>query len=217
MSRKMQSYLVISKDRAKAKKFIEDFAKEQKITNLDIYTFQTEKILGIPDVRSLSEQIFLKPIKGEQKIIVVEAFFGATIEAQNSFLKILEEPPFSTYIFILAKENYFLPTIQSRAKLVELERGLKLTKEEEEYFFKILNDLKTKGVGEKLKLAEDLYKDKERSLEFLEKLIIAAREKMVKGNLDFKREIKILNQYYKEIKQSNVNLRLALENLFLEI
>lgn len=215
----MQSFLIISKDKDKAKSYISDFAKKENISKFDIFTLGTEKTLGIADVKGLSSQIFLKPIKGDKKIIAVEAFFGATTEAQNAFLKILEEPPISTFIFILASENHFLPTINSRTKLIELDRGVELTDEETKNYTEILENLRIDDVGYKLKLAQDLSKDKSQALIFLEKLIVFARKKMVSKSQagEYKKIIEVLNKYYKEIKQSNVNLRLALENLFLEL
>lgn len=215
----MQSFLIISKDREKAKKYVLDFAKTQNVSVFDIYTLETEKTLGIGEVKRLSSQIFLKPQYGDKKIIVVEAFFGATTEAQNSFLKVLEEPPFSTFIFILALENYFLPTINSRVKVEKLDEAYRLSKDDAKEYSEILDNLAIKGIGYKLKIAQDYSKDKQNALDFLEKLIICARDKMVnteKDRLKYKNEIEIIQRYYKQIKESNVNLRLALENLFLE-
>lgn len=215
----MQSFILISKDKEEAKNYLLNFAKEQNISNFDIFTLETEKTLGISDVKSLSSHIFLKPLKGDKKIIAVEAFFGATVDAQNAFLKILEEPPLSTYIFILASENYFLLTVLSRVKLVKLDRGVTLTKEDEKIYSEILENLRMDGVGYRLKLAQDISNDKEEALGFIEKLIVFAREKMLEGNGvgEYKKIIETTQKYYKEIKQSNVNLRLALENLFLQI
>ena len=67
----MQSFLIISKDKGKAKEYVLDFAKKEKVTDFDIYTLETEKALGIADVKNLSSKIFLKPIKGDKKIVVV--------------------------------------------------------------------------------------------------------------------------------------------------
>lgn len=214
----MQSFLVISKNKEMAREYTKNFAGENKISEIDIYTLETEKQLGISEVRKLSEKIFLKPIQGEEKIIAVEAFLGATVEAQNAFLKVLEEPPLSTYIFILASENYFLPTINSRTKLIELDRGISLNNEDERNYSSVLESIKTEGIGYRLKLAEDLSKDKNETLLFLEKFIVYLRDRMIKKEAkDFKMLIEVTNKYYKEIKESNVNLRLALENLFLEL
>ncbi len=216
----MQSFIIISKNREKAREFVKKMADENKISKFDIYSYETEKAIGIGDVKSLSKQIFLKPMQGDKKMVVLEAFFGMTIDSQNAFLKVLEEPPFSTTILILANSNFFLPTILSRCKLIELDRELILEKDEEQKLLEILESLKSTGVGEKLKLAQDLSKDKENALQFIEKLIIIAREKMInneKHRGEYKKDIEIMKRYYDEIKKSNVNLRLGLENLFLEI
>ena len=214
----MQSFIIISKNREKAREFVKKMADERKISKFDIYSYETEKAVGIGDVKSLSKQIFLKPMQGDKKMVVLEAFLGMTIDSQNAFLKVLEEPPLSTTIVILASSNFFLPTILSRCKLIELDREMDFEKDEEKNLLEILENLKSTGVGEKLKLAQDLAKDKEQALIFLEKLIIVARNEMVKREeLQFKDYLKVLQKYYKEISKSNVNLRLGLENLFLEI
>lgn len=214
----MQSFIIISKDLQKAKERIEIMAKEKNISKFDVFSLQTDKAVGIADIRGLSKQIFLKPIKGEQKMIVLEAIYGITIDAQNAFLKVLEEPPLSTTIVIVANSNLFLPTILSRCVLIELNKEISIDKTEETEILKIISSLGTLGVGEKLKLAQDLSKDKQQALIFLEKLIIITRNEMVKKEqLSLSKKLEILQKYYKELKQSNVNLRLSLENLFLEI
>ncbi len=214
----MQSFIIISKDTQRARDKVLQMAREEKISNFDVFTLETEKTVGIADVKNLTRQIFLKPLRGGKKMVVLEAFFGATIDAQNAFLKVLEEPPLSTTIIILASSNFFLPTIVSRCKLIELSSKISFEENEEGNIIEILEDLKKAEVGERLKIAQDLAKDKESALLFLEKLIVTARNEMVKKQkIEYKKQIVLLQKYYKEIKQSNVNLRLGLENLFLGI
>ena len=216
----MQSFIIISKDKLKATEYANKKAFDLGISKFDVYNLETEKTVGIADIKSLGQQVFLKPFKGDKKIVILNAFLGITLDAQNAFLKMLEEPPLSTTIVILASENFFIPTVLSRCKLIELDKGISLTKEEKGEYLEILQNLKTAKIGDKLKLAQDYSKDKESTLQFLEKLIVAARFKMInedKSREEYKTVIGILNKYYKEIKQSNVNLRLGLENLFLGI
>ena len=215
----MQSLIIIGKDKEGVREKSEEIIRENGVSKFDISTLTSEKIIGIADIRDISKKIFLKPIQGEKKAIVVEAFSQMTVSSQNAFLKILEEPPLSTIILILANENFFLPTILSRCTLIELDKGLTLTKDENDEFEKIIADLQSNNF-DKLKLAQNLSKDRSEALIFLEKLLIASRNKMVEAAEDrgeYKNIIEILNRYRKEIKNSNVNLRLALENLFLEI
>ncbi|PIR80128.1 MAG: hypothetical protein COU25_01710 [Candidatus Levybacteria bacterium CG10_big_fil_rev_8_21_14_0_10_35_13] len=215
----MQSFIIISKTREKAREKAKKITDEQKISKFDVFTLETEKSLGIADVKSITRQIFLTPLRGNKKAVIVECFQGATTEAQNAFLKVLEEPPLSTTIILLSSDNFFLPTILSRCKLIEPDKGMSLKNDEEKEYSQILENLRILKIGEKLKLAQDLTKDRQTALNFMENLIIAARSKMIMGekSAEYKKKIDILQTYYKEIKQSNVNLRLGLENLFLEI
>lgn len=215
----MQSIIIISKDKQKAREAAKKITGEQKISKFDVFVLETEKALGIADIRTISKQIFLIPLRGDKKAVILECFYQATIEAQNAFLKVLEEPPLSTTIIMLAQENFFLPTILSRCKLIMLDKGVLLTSEEEKEYSNILKNLRITTVGGKLKLAETL-KNKEEALLFLEKLIVVCRNEMIteeNTRAEVKNTIEILQKYHKEIKQSNVNLRLGLENLFLEI
>jgi len=215
----MHSFIIIGKDREKVKKYAFDLAREQKISKFDVFVLETEKALGITDIRAVTKQVFLTPLKGSEKAVILECFYGATIEAQNAFLKVLEEPPLSTTIILLSQDNFFLSTILSRCKLIELDRSVTLSRDEKNEYSNVLENLRIMKIGEKLKLAQDLAKDRQQALNFIEKLIVVSRNKMVESEekQELKKTIEILQKYYKEIKQSNVNLRLGLENLFLEI
>ncbi len=77
------------------------------------------KSFGIGDVRDFENWIIGKPLVGEVKasFVCVESI---THEAQNALLKVLEEPPFGTYIFInLASLGGLLPTFLSRVRIIE--------------------------------------------------------------------------------------------------
>ncbi|MFA6445707.1 MAG: hypothetical protein WCW14_00445, partial [Candidatus Paceibacterota bacterium] len=62
-----------------------------------IYTYNS---LSIDDARSLQNIHILKPVKYDKKIIVV-AFNGISHGAQNSLLKMFEEPSGNTVFFII--------------------------------------------------------------------------------------------------------------------
>lgn len=216
----MHSFIIISKNKDKTREAAQKMVADLNISKFDKFVLETEKSVGITDIRTISKQMFLKPLKGNQKAVILEAFLGMTVDSQNAFLKVLEEPPLSTTIIILANSNFFLPTVLSRCKLIEIDKGFSLTGNEQKEYSKILEKLKNASAGDKLKMAQDLSKDKETALQFIEKLIITAREKMInneKGRGEYKKNIEVLNKYYNEIKKSNVNLRLGLENMFLDI
>jgi DNA polymerase III delta prime subunit len=205
----------------KTKEAAQNLCKENKISKFDVDTIETEKVVGIGDIRSLQKKIFLKPIESETKAVVLQAFSGMTTDSQNAFLKVLEEPPINTIVIILVTSlDFVLPTILSRCNLINLEKIRQLSKEEIEDNLKILLLLKRKDVGNALVVAQNNSKDRETALEFLQNLIVSAHSAMENKNRDFSllelgEILKSLQKIYTIIKTTNVGPRFALENLFL--
>src|SRR3972149_11342374 len=98
----MQSLIIVGNNTQELKNKALEIAKENKISKFDVEIITTEKAVGIGDIRNLQKNLFLKPLEGDKKAVILESFYGATIEAQNAFLKVLEEPPLSTVILILS-------------------------------------------------------------------------------------------------------------------
>lgn len=75
--------------------------------------------IGIESVRELKRSLILKFDK--PAIVMVRQANLLTIEAQNSLLKILEEPPKNiTFLFAASSTHHILETIQSRTALWRL-------------------------------------------------------------------------------------------------
>ena len=216
----MQSVIIIGK-KEKIEEEAQKIIKENKISKFDVDIIETEKSVGIGEIRSLQKRIFLKPIQSEQKAIILKAFFGMTIESQNAFLKVLEEPPVNTIIIILANSlDFFLPTVLSRCNLINSRITKKINDQEVTENFKILSELKNNS-SNALVVAQNNSKDRQTALQFLEELIINVHDNL-NNNKDFSlQELGIvLNNLQKThtiIKTTNVNTRFALENLFLNI
>lgn len=205
----MQAILISSKNFEKGREEAQKIFNELKIDRFDITLFEYEKAVGIGDIRELQKKIYLKPIKSTIKAVFINATVGITTEAQNALLKTLEEAPEDTIIILqVVNADEILPTILSRCKVIQI----KSTRENVDVskYIKILN---SNGIGEKLKLAQNLAKDKNETLDFLENLITNAREDLT-GNFKL---IKSAQKFHTIIKTTNVNLRLALENFFLNI
>lgn len=213
----MQSLIIVGKDTQGLKNKALEIAKENKISKFDVEIITTEKAVGIGDIRNLQKNLFLKPIEGDKKEIILEAFFGMTIESQNAFLKVLEEPPLSTIIIILSTSlDFFLPTVLSRCQVINLEKTKKLTKEEISKNLEILNSLKKNHISNALVIAQNYSKDRETALQFLESLIISVHQNL-ENDKKLGRVLKKLQKTHTIIKTTNVNVRFALENLFLNL
>lgn len=215
----MHSFLIVSRDKKKASLYISDFLKKKGIYPIDISQPVYEKAVGIEDVRNIQKSILFKPFKGKSKAIVIEAYEGITTEAQNALLKILEEPPINTIIVVsIPKKELLLPTIISRCKIIELQgNDLALSREENIQYLNILVSLSENGIGYKLKLAQDITKNKDEVILWLEKMSIFVRTKLIENynNPNYLNFLRQLQKTYTIIKSTNVNQRIALENLFL--
>lgn len=78
--------------------------------------------ISIDDVKALKQFVKLKSFGRDlQRAIIVENAHAMTTEAQNAFLKLLEEPPADTVIIMTALPDAgLLPTILSRCSLLRV-------------------------------------------------------------------------------------------------
>lgn len=209
----MNSFLIIAETKEKGLEEARELCRRLRIDKLDVSTIESEKAIGIEDVRKFQEKIFLAPFKGKVKAEILIAIPGITPQAQNAMLKILEEPPeFSYILLVVDSKDLLLPTVLSRCFILE-EKKEKQTEKSEN-----LEEILYASVGEKIKRAEELSKNKQEAIEWLESLINSARENIISGKTNDKKYSQALINFYKTytiLKNSNANTRLILENLFL--
>lgn len=92
------------------------------ITNQLYDDKKKSKDVLVDTVRSMKQEIYIKPYMAKRKIYIVPAADTMNVYAQNSLLKVLEEPPeYCTIILIAENSNMFLQTILSRAQLFRFE------------------------------------------------------------------------------------------------
>jgi DNA polymerase III subunit delta' len=216
----MHSFLITSRNKNLLLEKANSICQEKQIDKFDINILESEKQIGIANVKEIQAKAYLKPTKSKEKALVIFAFLGLTIEAQNALLKLLEEPPNNTIIILLVGSiDSVLPTIRSRCKIIELNQETTSSENENlDKHLELLSSLEKAGVGERLKIAQDYSKDKDEAVETIEKMILALRNELLKNqNVDVVKKITKLQKSYTLIKKTNINLRLALENLFLNI
>lgn len=223
----MHSFITVSKNKKSALDYMIEACKKNQIDKFDVNILTFPKAIGIEDIRNFQRQLYLKPIKSKTKAIILDVYNGVTIQAQNALLKVLEEPPANTIIYIaIQNKNLLLPTVLSRCKIIELnEKSSELSQQESAQHLNILISLPEKSVGDKLKLAQDLAKNKDDVIPWLERMIIVARKELIE-NVKNKNDPLLISQYlnilisfqktYTFLKTTNVSARLTLENLFLK-
>ncbi|MBI2036073.1 hypothetical protein HYT17_00335 [Candidatus Microgenomates bacterium] len=220
----MHAFLVVSYSKDNQEKEVQKILAISDISSFDIHRIKPENSIGIEEIRKLKITISLKPFKSQTKAVVIEEAQKLTIEAQNALLKTLEEPPDHTIIVLTAtNKELLLPTIVSRCQVIQLST---VNNQQTGDQFTISNLQFPILLGEKLKLAEELAKDKETALLWLSNMISAARTKLLKEISGSKnhplisQHLNILISFKRAhilLSTTNVNPRFTLENLFLSL
>lgn len=82
-------------------------------------------LFSVEDARRVSELAAGAPFAGEHKVVIIAAS-RAYHEAQNALLKIFEEPPRGTYLFlVLPTLGSLLPTLRSRVQILDPYRDVR--------------------------------------------------------------------------------------------
>lgn len=79
--------------------------------------------MGIESVRFMKSDVYIMPNESDYKIYIVESADKMTVEAQNAFLKIFEEPPsYAVFILLCESADALLVTVRSRGTILRTER-----------------------------------------------------------------------------------------------
>lgn len=192
--------------------------------------------LKIENIRTLISRIYLRPYLGRWKVFVVEDAGVLTEEAQNAFLKTLEEPPVNCVIILMAgQKECLLSTVISRCQLVKFLSGAPLENK----------DLFVRDFVFNRKLSEFLCRfekkiERQQLEQMLEELLVWFRDALVCktashelcANKENTRDIKKMAEFYSRAKlraiineimrikglvPHNVNPKIALSALCLAI
>ena len=106
--------------------------KRQYTDIVNIKVSKNKKSIGIDEIKNVIKEVNIKPYEGDKKVIIIYNADSITVEAQNAFLKTIEEPPKGIFIIMLCEnlEN-ILETIKSRCQIYKLNH---LNENEMEHF-----------------------------------------------------------------------------------
>jgi len=194
--------LILSKNSKLVKKYVDNL----KVDSLFFEITPSTKEYSIDDIKNIKKEA--KIFNPKIRIYFFQNFHLSSIPAQNSFLKLLEEPP-SNVQFVLTTDNKnsLLSTIVSRTKIVKLHGN-----ETHNPTDQLTVDQIIKG----LNLAKFKITDKESAKEILLQLIRFFQEKL---NSDKKapliiKEILNLNKF---LENNNLNPQLTIDQALIFI
>lgn len=203
----------------------------------------SKSVLSIDDVRDVKENIYITPYSGNKKVYIFDVEYMKD-EAANAFLKILEEPPAHGVLVIQSSNiSFFLPTIISRCQKIRL--NYILPEHDEDMaeaggqFSEILAQARNGNFFGMFKAIDALVKGKDREEveEWLGRIVLLYRDAYFKqkgispqllidgnskdyGLLRSESGVEEIIEKILELKgrvRYNINLKLGLDNLFLQI
>jgi len=170
------------------------FEKSEKQLTEILVIGNPDESIGIDEARTIKNFLYQKPVNSKYRTVIIRDAQNLTTEAQNSILKIVEEPPESALIiFIANNEETLLTAVVSRLQKI--------------YFPAIGSHEKLK----KIKLDESAFTDMSDSEidSVFESLINDLRKDPIKNCQALKEALKRLTV----IKQFNTNKKLQVKTL----
>lgn len=244
-----------------AQKVISDIFGGNILRHPDFILIEPEgKQIKISQIRDLNWRLSLKPIKAPFVSVLIQNAHLMTREAQNCFLKTLEEPKAETVLILITQHpNFLLPTIVSRCEIIkfyppkekeirdylqergakkeEIEKILKLSlgrpglavklfenpqqlKEREEILKEFIKMPKSSlalrfNYAQKLSKKENLREVLDIWLSYFRNILISQKNKVEERKII--KFVNLLQETIFLIMTTNVNSRLALEVLLMEL
>lgn len=223
------SYLFTGEEGIGKKTFAKEFAEFVgcKFPDLMIVEEQNEKDLKFGDggeikisqIREVQNFLSYKSYNGGYKVVIVDGAEKMNQEAQSCFLKTLEEPKGKTLLFLISsKPDMLLPTIFSRCQQIKFLRPKNLPEnkeklEKEKEILKELLPVLNSDLAEKFKYVKAIDFEKQNVGEIIYVLQKYLRKDIIKN----KKVLELTEDINKKLNFSNINQKLALEIILMEI
>lgn len=196
------------------KKAISQIFVDQQIADYNYVFFNSSfENLSIDMAREIGKELAYTNFSDQTRFLVIYCLEKSSLEAQNALLKNLEEPPANTQIILTTTDpSNILPTIFSRVEVYkisdETEQG-----SSSEIFEKILQE----PLSTLLELTE-IPNTKEEALNFFKNFLFYL-DKKIHSEKEVFYQAKVMQKLIVliELLQKNVNIKLAVDNFFLEI
>lgn len=220
----MHALLVTGATHEKRQEVIAQQIADWQVTLHDVVTLalvEDTSSIGIAEVRAFQKRLTLTPYESPYTVGIIHDMDALTIEAQNSLLKTLEEPPPHTRIIGEAPtDGTLLPTVLSRMQRISLHTQ-SIPEAESHEALAFMDELIKLSTGAKLARVEPLTPTKEAASAWVDATIAAwetnlhlEKDAILRASLA--RAIRLLLTARSQLK-ANVNHRLAIDNAILEL
>ena len=131
------------------------------------------KTIRVDDIRELRLEAYLMPNEAKYKVYIINDGSLMNDQAQNVFLKILEEPPEKVKFIIICQSRFsMLPTVRSRTQIFEIntENVLKPRGKIQNIVNQVIESVANRDSFEILKATSGLAKDRDSFIKVLKEL-----------------------------------------------
>ena len=188
---------------------------------LEVKLLEKKRSIGIEQTRASVKFINEKPYNHKNKVAIIYEAQKLTIPAQNSLLKTLEEhSDYASIIIESQSQKDLLSTIVSRCQRIDVSKSNAVTttetlNEEDETF----HEIKLKGYGERLVWAEEFSKeDRDYITQTLQLWIEEGSISAINSGSSYSlSDIDLIDKVKKDMEKTNINARLSLEYLVLNL
>ncbi|HPH52249.1 MAG TPA: hypothetical protein PK921_01950 [Candidatus Portnoybacteria bacterium] len=199
-----------------------EFLKTDKFDILCIAPKEDKKEIIINQIKEIKKHLTLSPYNSFYKFAIINNAETMNIEASNALLKTLEEPTGNTILILVTSLPDLLPkTILSRLQEVRF-KSVSLNKTAKDFINEEHVNILNKPLNDILKHIEKITKSENKDINeiftILNSWLFWFREKLItEHDFSLLNKIKEINKIKDLISNTNINTRLALENLVLEI
>ncbi|MBP9781409.1 hypothetical protein KBC89_02025 [Candidatus Woesebacteria bacterium] len=168
--------------------------------------------IGIDTARQITTELSFSPLNNQIRVFVLLGFEGATTEAQNALLKLLESQTAQTQFWLVTHTmSKVLPTIQSRCSIIKVPfEHLILKEQNSTEVAKLFSEISQASIAECISLASK-YPDRTDALNITTSLLrwLTQQTNFVPSSA----QLRCLQLAFSRLEQ-NANVKLALESAF---
>ena len=180
-----------------------------------------EKSIGIDDIRDIQHFLSRKPLGPGSNTIIIHEAEKLTLPAQHAILKILEEPPGDSLIYLVSSQpDSLLPTVLSRLTPAAASPPRITSQPDTSQCEKLFRQLQfTENLGEKLAIIDSAEFSRESALKFLDQLEHLLHRRVGESTdttISNSTEIYELLHRTRIFLKANVNVRLAMDNFAID-
>jgi len=188
----------------------------------DTFIIHPETSIGIAEIRSIQTFLSKKPMQSQNNIVIIHQAHLLTPDAQQAFLKTLEEPPEDALIYLITEyPDQLIPTILSRVSSIDTSIHRYIDEKSLEVAQELFQKLLSAEVGERLLLIDKQEFTRDTALKFLDDLEQILHHDISAGTSPLglrggRGSYELILQTRTYLK-ANVNVRLALDNFVINL